>query len=107
VIADAGFCRFVYDPFSRQLQPLSAATQAGSGHNQLWIRDLPFVHQRCRTAAPVRSGCGLRRVSFPASPTTPYVVWWMALFLHTAEMRTGVLCWVFRRLAGCAARFPR
>jgi hypothetical protein len=33
-----------------------AATQAGSGHNQLWIRDLPFPQQRCRTAAPVRVG---------------------------------------------------
>jgi len=56
VMSDAGFSRFVYDPFSRQLQPLSSATQAGSGHNQLWIRDLPFVQQRCRTAAPVRVG---------------------------------------------------
>jgi hypothetical protein len=32
VMAAAGFCRFVVDPFSRQLQPLSAATQTGSGH---------------------------------------------------------------------------
>ncbi len=38
------------------LQPLSTATQARSSHNQLWIRDLPFVQQRCRTAAPVRVG---------------------------------------------------
>ncbi len=106
-MANAGFCRFVFDPFTRQLQPLSAPTQAGSSHNQLRIRDLSFVQQRCRTAAPVRSGCGPRRVSLPEPPSTPYAVWWMALFLHTAEMRTGVLCWVFRRLAGCAARFPR
>ncbi|QPN59147.1 hypothetical protein H8F24_13795 [Synechococcus sp. CBW1002] len=56
VMADAGFSRYAYDPFSRQLQPLSTATQSGSGHNQLWIRDLPFVQQRCRTAAPVRVG---------------------------------------------------
>jgi hypothetical protein len=35
VMADAGFSRYVYDPFTRQLQPLSAATQPGSGHNQL------------------------------------------------------------------------
>jgi FkbM family methyltransferase len=56
VMADAGFSRFVYDPFTRQLQPLSAATQPGSGHNQLWIRDLPFVQQRCRPAPPVRVG---------------------------------------------------
>jgi len=63
VMAEAGFSRFVFDPFSRQLQPLSAATQAGSGHNQpgsghnqLWMRDLTFVQQRCRTAAPVRVG---------------------------------------------------
>ncbi|WP_254994862.1 FkbM family methyltransferase [Cyanobium sp. Aljojuca 7D2] len=62
-MADAGFSRYVYDPFTRQLQPLSGATQAGSGHNQpgsghnqLWIRDLPFVQQRCRTAAPLRVG---------------------------------------------------
>jgi FkbM family methyltransferase len=55
-MAEAGFSRFVYDPFSRQLQPLSAATQASSGHNQLWIRDLPFVQQRCRTAASFRVG---------------------------------------------------
>jgi hypothetical protein len=55
-MANAGFSRFVFDPFTRQLQPLSASTQSGSGHNQLWIRDLPFVHQRCRTAAPVRVG---------------------------------------------------
>jgi hypothetical protein len=33
-----------------------AATQAGSGHNQLWIRDLPFPRQRCRTPALVRVG---------------------------------------------------
>lgn len=56
VMADAGFSRFVYDPFTRQLHPLSASTQAGSSHNQLWIRDLPFVQQRCRTAAPVQVG---------------------------------------------------
>ena len=63
VIAKAGFCRFVYGPFSRQLQPLGATTQAGSGHNQagsghnqLWIRDLPVLQQRCRTAPPVRVG---------------------------------------------------
>jgi len=56
VMAEAGFSRYVYDPFTRHLQPLSAPTQASSGHNQLWIRDLPFVQQRCRTAAPVRVG---------------------------------------------------
>jgi len=56
VMAAAGFSRYAYDPFTRQLQPLSASTQSGSGHNQLWIRDLPFVQQRCRTAAPVRVG---------------------------------------------------
>ncbi len=55
-MAAAGFSRFVYDPFSRQLQPLGATTQASSEHNQLWIRDLPFVQQRCGTAAPVRVG---------------------------------------------------
>jgi hypothetical protein len=56
VIADAGFSRFLYNPFSRQLQSLSTASQSGSGHNQLWIRDLPFVQQRCRAAAAVRVG---------------------------------------------------
>jgi hypothetical protein len=48
--AAAGFSRFVVELFTRHLQPLGAATQAGSGHNQLWIRDLPFLQQRCRTA---------------------------------------------------------
>ena len=56
VMAAAGFSRFVYGPFSRQLQPLSAATQAGSSHNQLWIRDLSFVQQRCRTEPSYRVG---------------------------------------------------
>jgi hypothetical protein len=63
VMANAGFSRFVVEPFTRQLQPLSASTQPGSGHNQpgsghnqLWIRDLSFVQQRCLTAAPVRVG---------------------------------------------------
>jgi hypothetical protein len=56
VMADAGFCRFGFDLFTRQLQRLGAATQSGSGHKQLWIRDLPFLQQRCRTAPPVRVG---------------------------------------------------
>jgi hypothetical protein len=56
VMAEAGFSRYLYDPFTRKLQPLSAATQAGSSHNQLWIRDLPFVQQRCRSASPVQVG---------------------------------------------------
>jgi hypothetical protein len=56
VMAAAGFSRYSYDPFSRQLQPLSASTQSSSSHNQLWIRDLPFAQQRCRSAAPVRVG---------------------------------------------------
>jgi hypothetical protein len=55
-MADAGFSRFLYKPLSSQLQSLSPTTQTGSGHNQLWIRDLPFVQQRCRAAAPVRVG---------------------------------------------------
>jgi len=55
-MAGAGFSRFLYNPFSRQLQPLSPTTQTGSGHNQLWIRDLSFVQQRCRAAAAVRVG---------------------------------------------------
>jgi hypothetical protein len=31
-------------------------TQAGSGHNQLWIGDLSFMQERCRTAAPLALG---------------------------------------------------
>jgi hypothetical protein len=103
-------------------------TQAGSGHNQLWIGDLSFVQERCRTAAPLALGvvpgespsrrhpphpmwCGGWRVSCTlpqrgnpppvraatrtSSPPTP------------ADCRTGVLLWVSRCLAGCAARFRR
>jgi FkbM family methyltransferase len=55
-MAEAGFTRFAYDPFTRQLLPLNAAKQAGSGHNQLWIRDQCFVQERCRTAVAVRLG---------------------------------------------------
>lgn len=29
---------------------------AGSGHNQLWIRDLSFAQQRCRTEPSYRVG---------------------------------------------------
>ena len=39
-MSQAGFSRFVYDPFTRQLHPLGPTTPAGSSHNQLWIRDL-------------------------------------------------------------------
>ncbi len=53
---DAGFYRFVYDPFSRQLKPILDAQQSKAGHNQLWIRDLPFVQERCRLAASVKVG---------------------------------------------------
>ena len=68
VMAAAGFSRYLYDPFTRQLQPLSATSQAGSGHNQLWIRDLPFV---CTAAAPRHpcrwgeSHCGVGRGPCP------------------------------------------
>jgi FkbM family methyltransferase len=49
----AGFARYRYDLFSRQLSPASGPGSS-DGHNQLWIRDLPFVRDRCRTAPPVR-----------------------------------------------------
>ena len=49
----AGFARFRYNLFSRTLSPASGPHSSG-GHNQLWIRDLPFVQERCRTAPPVR-----------------------------------------------------
>jgi len=49
----AGFARYSYDIFSRTLSPASGPGSSG-GHNQLWIRDLPFVQERCRTSPPVR-----------------------------------------------------
>jgi len=49
----AGFARYSYNLFSRTLIPASGPGSSG-GHNQLWIRDLPFVQERCRTAPPVR-----------------------------------------------------
>jgi hypothetical protein len=49
----AGFARFSYHLFSRTLSPASGPGSSG-GHNQLWIRDLPFVQDRCRTAPAVR-----------------------------------------------------
>jgi hypothetical protein len=56
---EAGFSRFSYHLFSRTLSPASGSASSG-GHNQLWIRDLPFVEERCRTAPPVRvNGVGL------------------------------------------------
>jgi hypothetical protein len=76
--------------FHLPLQPLSAATLAASGQNQFLIRDLTFVQQRGRTAAPVRvgrvslcsmgwsphasGGCRTRGVSFRAPSTTAFVV---------------------------------
>ena len=49
----AGFGRYIYNIFSRTLSPASGHGSSG-GHNQLWVRDLPFVQERCRTAPPVR-----------------------------------------------------
>ncbi len=51
---EAGFARYSYDLFSRQLKPSSA--NSDKSHNQLWIRGLSFVQERCRTAKPVRVG---------------------------------------------------
>jgi len=48
-----GFVRYGYNFFGRELGPASGPGSCG-GHNQLWIRDLPFVQKRCRTAPPVR-----------------------------------------------------
>lgn len=49
----AGFARYRYDFFIRTLSSGSGPGSSGV-HNQLWIRDLPFVQERCRTASPVR-----------------------------------------------------
>jgi hypothetical protein len=48
-----GFARTSYHLFSRTLSPASGPGSSGS-HNQLWIRDLPIVHERLRTAPLVR-----------------------------------------------------
>lgn len=52
----AGFQRYQYDLFSRTLSPADASPQANTSHNQLWIRDLSFVQQRCHTAPVLRVG---------------------------------------------------
>jgi FkbM family methyltransferase len=54
---DAGFSRFVYDPFGRKLEPVLSDQQPKSGHNQLWIRDFPFVQERCQSAPLFKVGC--------------------------------------------------
>jgi FkbM family methyltransferase len=51
---EAGFARYSYDLFSRQLKPSSV--DGDKGHNQLWIRDLAFVQDRCRTAPSFQVG---------------------------------------------------
>jgi FkbM family methyltransferase len=50
---DADFARYSYNPFSRTLSPSFGPASSG-GHNQLWIRDLPFVQERCLKAPPVQ-----------------------------------------------------
>lgn len=45
----AGFRAFAYEPFSRRLLPLSRP----GPHNTLYLRDLPFIEERLRSAAPV------------------------------------------------------
>ena len=52
---EAGFSRTSYHLFSRTLSPASGPASSG-GHNQLWIRDLPFVQERCHTAPAVQVG---------------------------------------------------
>jgi hypothetical protein len=49
----AGFARYSYHLFSRTPSPASGPGSSG-GHNQPWIRDLPFVQERCRAAPAVR-----------------------------------------------------
>jgi hypothetical protein len=51
VIHRAGFVEYSYDPFSRQLQP---ELGGGRGHNAIFVRDLAFVEERLKHAAPVR-----------------------------------------------------
>ena len=52
IMEKAGFSRYSYHLFSRTLSHASGLASSGS-HNQLWIRDLPFMQERCRTAPPV------------------------------------------------------
>jgi hypothetical protein len=49
----ASFARLSYHPFSRTLSHASGPGSSG-GQNQLWIRDLTSVQERCRRAPPVR-----------------------------------------------------
>lgn len=48
-LTDLGFQPFAYDPFTRELRPL----ERFGPHNTIYIRDLPFVRQRIRTAEKV------------------------------------------------------
>ncbi len=52
----AGFSRYQYDPFSRQLAPVAATPQRSTAHNQLWISDLVFVQERYNNAPRVKVG---------------------------------------------------
>lgn len=45
---DQGFGLYAYHPFERKLAPC----EEGSGNNAIFIRDLPFVRERLRTAPP-------------------------------------------------------
>jgi FkbM family methyltransferase len=49
----SGFARYRYDLFTRTLTSVTGSGSSGC-HNQLWIRDLTFVQERCRTASLVR-----------------------------------------------------
>jgi hypothetical protein len=57
-VVEAGFAPYRYEPFRRSLQALDGPNRAGG--NTLFLRDLPFLEQRVRDAAPVR----VRGVSF-------------------------------------------
>jgi hypothetical protein len=48
MMEQAGFKSYIYDVFSRKLY--SGSTRSSDQSNFLWVRDLPFVLERIRTA---------------------------------------------------------
>ena len=48
IMSAAGFSKYVYDAFSRELKPLSGSQSVS--HNWLWIRNLEEVQKRCKEA---------------------------------------------------------
>ena len=49
-LCSAGFAPYAYEPFARRLTPL----ERPGPHNTLYLRDLPFIEARLRSAEPVR-----------------------------------------------------